>query len=127
MLLSDERVRRSRLSLCRQLKTWLPSSGIECVSLGHVNQVEQRAANAKDGRDCVGRLLKRHCACGDFVQAIINCSGLVHIGERNVNRDLAVVTGRRPAVRGRQLGHARICQGHSPADWLLGVFASKAL
>jgi len=43
--------------------------GIECVSLGHVNQVEQRAANTKDGRDGVGRLLKRHRAGGDFVQA----------------------------------------------------------
>src|SRR4029077_1902589 len=101
--------------------------GIECVSLGHVNQVEQRAANARDGRDGVSRLLKRHGAGGDFVQAVINRTGLVHIGEWHVDRDRAVAAGRHQAVRGRQLGDAGICQGHPAAHGLRGVLASKAL
>jgi len=51
---------------------WLGGSslcGVECVSLSHVTQVEQRAADTKDGRVGVSRLLKRHRAGGDFVQA----------------------------------------------------------
>jgi hypothetical protein len=101
--------------------------GIECVSLGDVNEVEQRAANAKDRRDGVGTLLKRHRAGGDFVQAVINRTGLAHIGQWHVNRDRAVAASRHLAVRGRQLGDAGICQGHASADYLLGVFAGKAL
>src|SRR5206468_580756 len=85
----------------------------ECVSLGHVNKVEQRAADTEDGRNGVGTLLKSHRAGGDFVQAIINCTWLVHVRERNVNRDSAISARGRVAVGGWQLGHSGICQGDS--------------
>src|SRR5207237_7220748 len=85
----------------------LPTSahrGIEFVSLGDVNQVEQRAANTRDGRDGVSRLLKRHRAGGDFVQAVINRTGLAHIGEWHVDRDRAVAAVWSPAGGARELG-----------------------
>src|SRR5262249_57078103 len=87
---------RARSLLCRPTQdvAWLPPSvprGIECVPLGHINQVEQRAANARDGRDGVGRLLKGHRAGGDFVQAVINRTTLLHVGQWRVNRERALL------------------------------------
>src|SRR5258707_13644520 len=89
----------------------LSVSGSECVSLGHVNQVEQRAANARDGRNGIGTLLKRHRACGDFVQAVINRTGLVHLGQGHVNRNPALVAVGHQAVLARQLVESRVCPG----------------
>src|SRR6476660_10586729 len=54
----------------REHATSLPSvrRRSECVSLGHVNQIEQRTSDTRDGRNRVCTLLKRHRAGGDFVQ-----------------------------------------------------------
>src|SRR5256885_6667985 len=88
------------------------------VSLRHVDQVEQRTADAANRWNAVRRLLEGRRAGSDFMQAVINRSGLLHIRQGDVNRDRAVRAQRRVAICSGQLGGAGIGEGHSATDWL---------
>ena len=65
---------------------------IDHVTLRHIDQIKKHSTEASIGiaRDAVRRRLQCHGAGGHFVQPTVDGICFGHVGEWNVNRDVAV-------------------------------------
>src|SRR5712692_6061419 len=126
---APKRVVKYSTSEGRLVSAWvlLAPLGPKGVSLHHVDQVEQRAADAANRWNAVRRLLEGHRAGSDFAQAVINRSGLCHVREWDVNRDCAVRAQCCVAICSGERRCAGIGERHSAADRLRSVLAGKTL